>query len=346
MTNHGTDRARSRRPTIAALALLAAVLAGGPARSAEPLQAYVADASGTSVSGMSSGGYMAVQFHLAFSNDLIGAGIVAGGPWYCSEGDPRLALARCMATIAGPPDPERLVRLARAAAARDEIDPLENLASHRVLVFGGALDPVVTPPVVAALAAFYLQAGVAPERLRLMIDLPAGHAFVTASDGAACAVTKAPFINDCGYDLAGAILEQIYGRLRPPAEKPGGRLVAFDQGEFLAEPRAHGLDDTGFLYVPESCAANARGCRLHIVFHGCRQGRELLGEGFATRAGYARWADGNDLLVLYPQAVSTPANPEGCWDWFGYDDPAFATRSGRQMAAVKAMLDRIVAAPR
>lgn len=32
-----------------------------------------------SVSGLSSGGYFAVQFHVAFSSTIMGAGIVAGG---------------------------------------------------------------------------------------------------------------------------------------------------------------------------------------------------------------------------------------------------------------------------
>ena len=32
-----------------------------------------------SVSGISSGGYMAVQFHVAYSETIMGAGIVAGG---------------------------------------------------------------------------------------------------------------------------------------------------------------------------------------------------------------------------------------------------------------------------
>ena len=35
------------------------------------------------------------------------------------------------------------------------------------------------------------------------------------------------------------------------------------------------------------------------------------------QAGYASWADANDIVVLYPQAKTTTANPEGCWDWFG-----------------------------
>ena len=31
----------------------------------------------------------------------------------------------------------------------------------------------------------------------------------------------------------------------------------------------------------------------------------------------------------------------GCWDWWGYDSPNFAKKSGPQMKAIKAMVDRI-----
>jgi hypothetical protein len=211
-----------------------------------------------------------------------------------------------------------------------------------VFVFGGTLDPVVTPPVVSALQAFYREAGIAPERLLAKTDLAAGHTFATLGFGNSCGTTAPPFIGNCDYDLAGAILGQIYGPLQPASEKPAGRLVAFDQGEFLADAPSHGLDTTGFVYVPEACAGTKR-CRIHIAFHGCLQGREHLGEVYATLTGYNRWADTNDLIVLYPQAVTTPTNPNGCWDWFAYDDPAFYAKSGRQMAAVKAMLERVLA---
>ena len=40
-------------------------------------------AADTSISGLSSGGYMAVQFHVAFSETLRGAGITAGGMVGC-----------------------------------------------------------------------------------------------------------------------------------------------------------------------------------------------------------------------------------------------------------------------
>jgi len=45
--------------------------------------------------------------------------------------------------------------------------------------------------------------------------------------------------------------------------------------------------------------------------------------------------------VLYPQVNGSLLNPRGCWDWFGYTGRDYATKSGPQMAAVKAMTDRL-----
>lgn len=39
----------------------------------------------TTVSGISAGGFMAVQFAVAFSASISGAGIFAGGPYWCAQ---------------------------------------------------------------------------------------------------------------------------------------------------------------------------------------------------------------------------------------------------------------------
>lgn len=44
-----------------------------------------ADLYAISVSGLSSGGYMAGQFHVAHSGNVIGAGILAAGPYGCAQ---------------------------------------------------------------------------------------------------------------------------------------------------------------------------------------------------------------------------------------------------------------------
>src|SRR5918993_4985976 len=85
----------------------AALLLGtAPGRAAEPLPALGVDPTQTSVSGISSGAYMAGQFHLAFSTTVVGAGVVAGGPWGCASngsGDTLLlgGLDNAMRALAG-----------------------------------------------------------------------------------------------------------------------------------------------------------------------------------------------------------------------------------------------------
>lgn len=38
------------------------------------------------VLGISSGGFSAVQYHVAFSSEVSGAGIFAAGPFFCAQG--------------------------------------------------------------------------------------------------------------------------------------------------------------------------------------------------------------------------------------------------------------------
>jgi hypothetical protein len=51
-----------------------------------------------SVSGLSSGAFMAVQFEVAFSSVVTGAGIIAGGPYFCSQGSVFTATTSCSCT--------------------------------------------------------------------------------------------------------------------------------------------------------------------------------------------------------------------------------------------------------
>lgn len=322
---------------------LAALLGAPLAHAAEPLPSFRTDPAGITVSGLSSGAYMAGQMHVAFSDRISGAGLVAGGPYGCATGSVAFALQRCTETTLGAPDPAALVARAKGLAAAGRIAPLENLADDPVYVFGGTEDRTVLPAVVRTAAEFYALAGVPEARILFKDDLAAGHAFLTEDQGAPCAATRPPYVNDCDYDQAGAILGHLLGPLNRPAA-PTGRTIAFDQAEFLPDPTRHGMALEGFAYVPPACEAG--GCRVHVAFHGCRQTAGMVGDAFTATTGYDRWAETNRLIVLFPQ-THDPAgdplsrNPRACWDWWGYDDPAHATRTGRQMRAVAGMLDRL-----
>ena len=105
---------------------------------------------------------------------------------------------------------------------------------------------------------------------------------------------------------------------------------------------ANDLDTNGYLYVPANCA-NGQQCRLIVALDGCVQTQANIGTKFITEAGINKYADTNNILVLYPYQVSssTPNNPNGCWDWWGYETTTYALKTGPQMAAIKKMVDRI-----
>jgi poly(3-hydroxybutyrate) depolymerase len=355
-----------------ALLLLASACAAGSAQAADPLGRFPVDPQQVSVSGISSGAFMANQLHVAHSAGIMGAGIVAGGLYGCAvdklsdqgvTGLASLATGPCM-TAPGLLKPvDAYAQLISDLAAKGWIDPPSNLARSRVYLFTGKADVVVNPKTVELGANLYQALGVPTAQVRFRDqDLPgagAGHSWVTKAFGNQCDANASPYINRCDYDQAGDVLQTIYGPLQPPAASPGGRIAAFDQKEFVAggATAANGLWDTGYLYVPKACEGNAaQPCRLAVVLHGCLQSAEVLGAEFYTKIGVNEWADTNGIVVLYPQAHATTVadlpvqnastafntNPAGCWNWWGYaSDNQFLTKQGVQIGAIWSMVQRL-----
>ena len=119
-------------------ALLLLPLASAVAGAAQPLPGLAASTGDVTVSGISSGGYMAVQFQVAYSSLVRGAGIVAGGPYYCAEGSVRRALGNCM-TPSGkdlPPTPDETLKTVRRLAETGCIDPTQEPAGRPRLAAG------------------------------------------------------------------------------------------------------------------------------------------------------------------------------------------------------------------
>src|SRR5260370_19350232 len=112
------------------------------------LQSYNADINQTSVSGLSSGGYMAVQFDVAFSSILRGAGIIAGGPYYCAQGSLMTAASTCSCVPFGcfgqsSTNVAQLITITDRNTGRGLIDATGNLARHRIWLFSGTKDTAV-----------------------------------------------------------------------------------------------------------------------------------------------------------------------------------------------------------
>ncbi|HXG79798.1 MAG TPA: poly(3-hydroxybutyrate) depolymerase, partial [Methyloceanibacter sp.] len=345
--------AQQAMKALAAAALLVALpLQAGEANAAEPLPRLGADRAQTSVSGLSSGAYMAGQIEVAHAQDIIGAGIVAGGPFACAESaasrifpfwptavaqNAAQALYRCMRTDWGEPDPAELAKRARELAGEGANDPIEALKGDNVYLYSGQNDRTVALEVVKAAKRFYDDLGVPAGNLTL-VEGDGGHAFITEEGGAACGLSEAPYVTNCGYDQAKAILAWIYGPLAPKPAEPEGNFIVFDQSEFAGY--AAEMAGEGVVYVPKPCA-EAPGCRVHIALHGCGQSREQAGDAFIKEAGFAEAADANRIVVLFPQVEPSAINPEGCWDWWGYTGLDFLGKDAPQIAAIWAMVERL-----
>jgi len=337
--------------------IVAAAASSTAAAQVVSLQSYNADINQTSVSGMSSGGYMAVQFDVAFSSILRGAGVIAGGPYYCAQGSQMAATSTCSCVPFGclgqsSTNVAQLITITDRNAGRGLIDGTRNLTNHRIWMFSGTSDTAVPQRIMDDLFTYYRHY-IDAANISYKNDIAAEHAMPTDYFGNSCATRDDPFINNCNYDAAGQLLRWIYGNLNPKnTGQLGGAFINFSQGEFIDQPNDHGMASDGWLYVPANCG-NRQVCRLHVVFHGCKQyetyryfaagaGLVTFGTTYVRNTGYNKWADTNNIIVLYPQATAGGQNPLGCWDWWGYDDPNYAVKSGRQMAAVKRMVDRIV----
>ena len=294
------------------------------------------------VSGVSSGGYMATQYQVAYSDDVTGAGIVAAGPWLCAQGVVTRALRDCLAGETGGPDVAPLVAALRASAAVGAVDDPSGLAADRIWIFHGAKDRVVGTAVSDSLLRFY-KAFVPLERVRYETQVSAGHGFPTIAEGKACDAGGSPWILGCGYDAAGMMLNHLYDGLAAPSRSVTGTLREFGQARYGGGGRPSSMADTGFLFVPADCA-EGKPCRVHVAFHGCGQGVGAIGRTFPKQAGYERWADANRIVVLYPQVDEStlrPLNPRGCWDWWGYSGIDYAAKGGAQLSAVRRMLEAL-----
>jgi poly(3-hydroxybutyrate) depolymerase len=364
------------------LCLLAALSLSACAKADEFLPQLNLDLRETTVSGISSGAFMAVQLAVAHSADIKGVASTAGGPYFCAgEASWRgaaagKAIARCMQ---GDPafgvapitqeDMEIMRNATESWAGRGLIDPLDNLARQKVWIFHGYNDGIVKTPVSDALQTYYRAFLADAGQLFYKHELPAAHAQISASCKAgggqcnACAETGGAFINTClvgktAYDAAASALQFFYGPLKYTASKDlKGETLAFNQAYYAlpdeedeVSPLRISMADTGYLYVPPACRDGAP-CRLHIAFHGCQQDAENIGMAFVKGAGFNEWAEKNHIVILYPQAARTPLllaasgalpmNPNGCWDWWGYNDANgdkkaghYATQQGAQIAAV------------
>lgn len=314
------------------------LLAACGSDAAPPLPTMQLDPVRVAVTGISSGAYMAQQVHVAYSDRIVGAALLAGGPYGCAENSLDLALSRCIKGEPTQPSAVPLAERVRVLADAGKIAPLSGFDGDRVLVMHGKADTLVAA--VVSRAALDLYRAIerelpVPWTTPMTLELTEGqyaHVWPTLDAGGDCAVTAAPYIGKCGIDLAGEIVTALFGAPLRAAGEAKGELLRFDQDALRPGGADAYLADTGFLYRPPQCSEPGA-CGLLVAFHGCEQDIGSVGEVFARDNGLNRWADVTDIVVLYPQTRGTymPLNPKACWDWWGYSGADYDTRDGVQL---------------
>ena len=291
---------------------------------------------GFTVSGVSSGGFMAAQMHVAYSADVDGAAVIAGGPFYCAKGSETSALTDCMSLpiLISTSD---LISYTNEQASSGAIDPTSNLSGSKAWVFSGMLDTVVNKGVVEALVTYYQNYGV---DVTTEYGIASEHSWVTNDYGNACYMLMSPYMNNCDYDSTGTFLNILYSGLKASVSAVSSNLVTFDQTQYGSSNA--GMASQGYAYVPTGCKAANNTCSVHVAFHGCQMTAATIGTVFVENTGLNGYAEANNIIVIYPQTeVQMLTNPEGCWDWWGYTGANYSLKSGAQMQAVYQMATKL-----
>ena len=250
------------------------------------------------------------------------------------------ACSICSASGASP-TPAELAKKAEERAERARSIRSPTSSRDRIYLFTGTSDHTVAPSIVKDAGEFYAKLGVPEANIKLVSTVPAGHAFVTDDEGSACEVSGEPYVVDCHYDQAGELLKHIYGNLATARREPERRLRQLRSAPVRRRRGQRRPRRDGRRLRSEGLSRKSGLPGPHRLSRLCAESREPSAIRSSRSSGFARWADTNRFIVLFPQVAASPINPQGCWDWWGYTGPQYLTRDAPQIAAVNRMLDAL-----
>lgn len=292
-----------------------------------------------SVSGLGAGANMALQLHIAFSEHIEGSGLIAGSPYYCAQNS--YSKVQGCETKPSSINLPALYNATSQYASQGLIDNPQYLTSTKAWVFSGKYDFNVYQDTVKKLED-YLKHYLGSSNVVSVYNVSAGNGFITDDWGQPCAITGYPWINNCGIDTAGEILQLVYGKLNKKRPERSDNLYTFDQRFYVPVDvwEKASMEQYGYIYIPKTCLVQE--CRIHVVLHSCDQDYDETLGVVVYHTGYNQWAESNNLIIIYPQAKATvDENLQACWDWWGYTNSNYATKQGIQMKAIIGMTRRL-----
>ena len=275
---------------------------------------------------------MASNHFFAYSNRIAGLGQIESG----SYADGRVAGNNfTFANVSA------MVSYTQASAAAGRIAPLDGVARAPIWVMEGGNDTCARQ-IPAGSYAFYRRLTARQSSVVFKVVAGAEHGFVTdrTPTCASCQPcgTLGAMVQECGFDMAHAMLTHLLGPLSPRVSPIASHLMTVNQSTFWpADAKTEqdiGMDRAAFVYVPAECAAAASGgqnkstCRIHVIYPGCfcsvatsPPGRPSTGIDIVTYGGFNDWAESNRIIMLYPQHATI-----ACWQGCGRTLPADPVR--------------------
>ena len=306
--------------------------------------------SDVTISGVSSGAAMAVQYAVAHSQSIAGVGGIAGPAWGCADGSPSQAVNDCMC---GRHALEPKIDAARQLATSGKIDSLflsgNPQALKRSYVFHSPADDTVVEQSGKASVAF-LSAFIGDDP---KVDWgntvdgsdKAGHGIIAPdSSNESCQANgkETTYVRRCGAeDNVGKMFHALYDpnsvfdSSRRVNNIPGNEVWQFDQKQLIDQvKRSSKVAPDGALFWPFRwwTFSSSRRKNLDMAEQGyiyvppscrpsgstCRVHIALHGckqnaKDFASRAGYNNWADQYRVVIVYPAVEpSTSLSEAAC----------------------------------
>lgn len=319
-----------------------------------------------SVAGLSSGGFMANQYQIAYSNDVSSVAIIAGGSYFCAENSFQKASTTCINPTAKNmlPTPKQQQTIIKNFADKNLIDNPDNLKNHKVWLYTSKNDKSVVFSVMDNLNDFYndivyQDKQLADKQKQFIVSENAGHAWISNLAKNACETHKvSPFINYCnGYDSAENYLQFFFpnqvsndknnSKNNTNLKNINGRFIKFSQSDLQKKYNIQNAEmaNEGFAFIPKQCESKdsieKSTCAIHFVLHGCHQSYDMIDEQFIYQTGVWQYAEKYNLVLVYPQTKKSEKNPNSCWDWFGYSGENYTTKQAAQLKTFDAIVKEL-----
>ena len=187
-----------------------------------------------------------------------------------------------------------------------KIDASSNLSGHKVFIFSGKSDSTVCNKVAQAGEQLYKDLGA---DVKVKYDFPAAHTMPTVNYGNICTLAMKPFIGKCSYNGAFEALNSLFdGKLT----QGSGKYIKSNLYSVSQKTSGTSMGPKAYVYAPTACKEKDANCPLHVVFHGCQQTINDIQMQYVENTGYNEVAEDNNLIILYPQVVSSMlTNPNG-----------------------------------